>query len=155
MSNAAPAPGETSLSTLLSTLTTTLHDPTYVFITIPPASSLPSLPQNEIQLLFRESEGTTIITTLETANSRNLEYSFPCKMITLNVQSSLEAVGFMAVIATRLAGSGMGVNPVSGFWHDHLFVPVGREVEAVRVLAELAEEKRMEVEGNGRKMVER
>lgn len=60
----------------------------------------------------------------------------------------------MAVIATRLAGSGMGVNPVSGFWHDHLFVPVGREMEAVKVLAELAEEKRMEVEGNGRKIVE-
>ena len=60
----------------------------------------------------------------------------------------------MAVIATRLAGCGMGVNPVSGFWHDHLFVPVGREVEAVRVLGELAEEKRMEVEGNGNKMVE-
>lgn len=65
-------------------------------------------------------------------------------MITLDVQSSLEAVGFMAVVAGRLAERGMGVNPVSGYWHDHLFVPLGREEEAVMVLRELAEESRRE-----------
>lgn len=64
-------------------------------------------------------------------------------MITLNVQSSLDAVGFMAVIATRLAKCGMGVNPVSGFLHDHLFVPVGREEDAVRELTAFAEESRL------------
>jgi hypothetical protein len=41
----------------------------------------------------------------------------------------------------------MGVNPVSGFYHDHLFVPVGREGEAVEALTELAEEKRRELGG--------
>jgi hypothetical protein len=61
-------------------------------------------------------------------------------MITLNVTSSLEAVGFMAVIATRLATRNMGVNPVSGFYHDHLYVPLGREDEAVEELAKLAGE---------------
>lgn len=61
-------------------------------------------------------------------------------MITLNVHSSLEAVGFMAVIATKLAEKGMGVNPVSGYYHDHLFVPVGREEEALRTLQKLSEE---------------
>ena len=79
---------------------------------------------------------------METAISQGYSYSFPCKMITLNVQSSLDAVGFMAVIATRLARCGMGVNPVSGFLHDHLFVPVGREDEAVAELGKLAEESR-------------
>ena len=64
-------------------------------------------------------------------------------MITLNVQSSLDAVGFMAVIATRLAKLGMGVNPVSGFLHDHLFVPGGRGEEAVEELERLAEESRL------------
>lgn len=144
MSN--PAPGELSLSILLSTLTTTLHAPTYVFITFPPSSSALSIHPGDIQLLFKEAEGVTIVTTLEVAQEQKLEYSFPCKMITLDVQSSLEAVGFMAIIAGKLAKRGMGVNPVSGFWHDHLFVPLGREEEAVEALRELAEEKKRESE---------
>ena len=72
------------------------------------------------------------------------EYFFPCRKITLDVTSSLEAVGFIAVVATRLAAGGMGVNPVSGFYHDHLYVPDGKEEHAIRIIAELAEEKKRE-----------
>lgn len=61
-------------------------------------------------------------------------------MITCDIHSSLEAVGFLAVITTRLAERGMGCNPVSGFFHDHLFVPVETGEEAVGVLRELAVE---------------
>jgi len=68
-------------------------------------------------------------------------------MITCNVHSSLEAVGFMAVIATRLAELGMGVNPISGFYHDHLFVPAGREDAAMRALGELATEAKAKDKG--------
>ncbi|KXH43399.1 hypothetical protein CSAL01_05191 [Colletotrichum salicis] len=128
--------GETSLQTLLSTLNIALHPETYVFVTLPADATLPTL--SEIQLLFRESEGVTIITSLDTATAHGWDYAFPSKMITLNVHSSLEAVGFMAVIATRLAAKGMGVNPVSGYYHDHLFVPLGREEEAVEELKKLA-----------------
>jgi hypothetical protein len=137
-------PGEKSLDRLLSTLTTILHPSTYVFATVPPdndnKAKMP--PLADVQLLFRESEDITVIVTLDVARSLGLEYFFPCRMITLNVTSSLEAVGFMAVVATRLAERNMGVNPVSGFYHDHLFVPVGREDEAIRVLDELAGEHR-------------
>ncbi|KAK1638031.1 ACT domain-containing protein [Colletotrichum phormii] len=128
--------GETSLQTLLSTLNIVLHPETYVFVTLPADATLP--PLSEIQLLFRESEGVTIITSLDTATAHGWDYAFPSKMITLNVHSSLEAVGFMAAIATRLAAKGMGVNPVSGYYHDHLFVPLGREEEAVEELRKLA-----------------
>ena len=55
-----------------------------------------------------------------------------------HVHSSLAAVGFIARIATELAREGMGVNPVSGFYHDHLFVPDGREDEALAILARIA-----------------
>ena len=61
-------------------------------------------------------------------------------MITLNVQSSLEAVGFIARVASKLAEKDIGANPVSGFFHDHLFVAEGREEEAIKALKDLAEE---------------
>lgn len=146
--------GQTSLQTLLSTLTLILHEPTYVFLTIPssspsqqpPNNSTPSstlnlpVPLSDILLLFHEPEGITLVITQSDADSRNLAYEYPCRMITCNVHSSLEAVGFMAVLATRLAEAGMSVNPVSGFFHDHLFVPVEKAEEAVRVLERVRDE---------------
>jgi hypothetical protein len=89
-------------------------------------------------MTFRETEGLTIITTLKTAEEHNLEFVFPSKMITLDVHSSLEAVGFMAIISKALADRGIGCNPVSGFYHDHCFVPVEKAEEAVVVLKSLA-----------------
>jgi hypothetical protein len=56
------------------------------------------------------------------------------------VHSSLEAVGFLAAITARLAKAGMGVNPVSAFFHDHLFVPAERAGEAMAMLEALARE---------------
>jgi hypothetical protein len=44
-------------------------------------------------------------------------------MITLTVHSDLAAIGFLAAITRKLADGGISVNPVSAFYHDHLFVP--------------------------------
>jgi hypothetical protein len=129
--------GELSLSTLLASLKPILDPSTYVFITFPFEEPLPTtLP---MQMLFREREGVTVITTQEAARSQKINYTFPCRMITLDVHSSLEAVGFMAVISNTLKELNMGVNPVSGYFHDHCFVPVGRENEAMDALLVLAE----------------
>ncbi|KAH8817275.1 ACT domain-containing protein [Xylogone sp. PMI_703] len=131
-------PGEKKLDTLLSTIEPVLHPDTYVFITLPPTTvPSPSIIQSA-QMLFRESEGVTLILSKPDAIANNLEYTFPCRKITLNVHSSLEAVGFIAEIGRVLTKSGIGMNPVSGFFHDHLFVPEGREDEAVEVIMQLA-----------------
>lgn len=138
MSMMTQDPGELSLSKLLSTLTTTLHSTIYVFATFTESAKLPLF--SETQMLFKESEGVTAIVGREYAEAHNIEHFFPCKMISLNVTSSLEAVGFMAVIATKLAAKGIGCNPVSGFYHDHIFVPLGKEDESVEVIAKVAAE---------------
>ncbi|EEU35918.1 uncharacterized protein NECHADRAFT_85288 [Fusarium vanettenii 77-13-4] len=144
MSTESKHPGELSLSKLLATLTTKLHPKIYVFAVIKDESKLP--PFSEVDMLFREadSEGVTVIASRQYAEAQGIEYFFPCRKMTLDVTSSLEAVGFIAVVATRLAAGGMGVNPVSGFYHDHLYVPDGKEEDAVRIIAELAEEKKRE-----------
>ena len=91
-------------------------------------------------MAFQEAEGLTIVTTEAAATAAGLEYSFPSRMITLNVHPSLEAIGFIAKVVSKLAEKGVGVNPMSGFFHDHLFVPVGREGQVVTALEDLAAE---------------
>ncbi|WP_299873355.1 ACT domain-containing protein [uncultured Sulfitobacter sp.] len=127
--------GETNLDTLMKSLTAVLVDGVYVFATIPAGQ----IPQGLTpRMVFEEAEGTTLILLRSEAEQAGLAYEFPCRMITLNIHSSLEAVGFIARIATELARHGMGVNPVSGFFHDHLFVPDGRAQDALGILDALA-----------------
>ncbi len=127
--------GQTDLDTLLSTMSAKLVEGLYVFATVPE----PVIPDGiHPRLIFQEAEGTTLILLKEQADASDLPYEFPCRMITLEVHSSLEAVGFLARITTALAKHGMGVNPVSGYFHDHLFVPDGRELDALAVLKEIA-----------------
>ncbi|OQU93760.1 ACT domain-containing protein [Cladophialophora immunda] len=125
----------------------------------PPSSSSPAstLTKGTHEVSLEQGQGTTkrpsqsaitLILRLETARQHNLpQYTYPCKMITCAVHSSLEAVGFMAVLATRLAQAGISVNPVSGFYHDHLFVPVGRAAEAVAVLVQVRDEAARDLAG--------
>lgn len=127
--------GERDLANLLSTLSAKLHPGTYVFATRPRGGIPPAI---KPRMVFIEDEGTTLICTQEEAIAAGIPHEFPCRMITCDVHSALEAVGFIAHIATKLAAAGMGVNPVSGFYHDHLFIPEGREQEALDILAQIA-----------------
>ena len=123
--------GETNLDKLLGSMSAELVDGLYVFATLP-ENQIPSGVRP--RMMFQEDEGITLILLREEAKAHGLAYEFPCRMITLNIHSSLEAVGFLARIASALAEHDMGVNPVSAFVHDHLFVPDGRELDAVSVL---------------------
>ncbi|MGX9147415.1 ACT domain-containing protein [Mesorhizobium sp. 128a] len=128
--------GETDLKKLLATMTPQLLPGVYVFVTLAPGAASPA--GLESVMIFREREGLTLIVTEDAARATGLTASFRCRMITLNIHSSLEAIGFLAAITARLAAAGMGVNPVSGFYHDHLFVPADRAGEAMELLRHLA-----------------
>ena len=86
---------------------------------------------------------------MEDATRLGIEGTFPCRMITLDIHSSLEAVGFLAAILPRLAAAGIGVNPVSAFHHDHLFVPSDRAEDALAILSGIAVEARAGAIGRG------
>lgn len=128
--------GEFNLSVLLRTAHPVLDPAEFVFCTLAerdiPAEAKPIC-------VFRETEGTTLILERGEAERCGLAWAFPCRKITLTVHSALEAVGFLAAIMSELAGRGISTNAVSGFYHDHLFVPASRAEEAMAALAELAE----------------
>lgn len=127
--------GETNLEILLQSLSAEADDDVFVFVTLPDDM----IPEDiHPKMVFQEAEGTTIIIPRQEAMERDIAFEFPCRMITLNIHSSLDAVGFIAVIAAELAKHGMGVNPVSAFYHDHLFVPENRKDDAMKILEGIA-----------------
>ena len=130
--------GETELGRLLAGMRPVLAPETFVFVTIGNGTRPPE--GLEPLMTFRESEGLTLIVSEAQAAAGNLVSTFPCRLITLEIHSSLEAVGFLAAVTARLAARGIGVNPVAAFHHDHLFVPAGRAIEALETLKALAEE---------------
>lgn len=84
--------------------------------------------------LIREAEGWTAILEREVAMAERLGYQAEFRRITLKVNSSLEAVGLTAAVATALAQEGISANVVAAFHHDHVFVPAGQAVAAMAVL---------------------
>ena len=125
-------PGERNLKTLLQNMTPELHEGVFVFCSMPEGKKIPAALRPVH--IFREREGTAFIVRREEAEAAGLPYQFASRMITLAVHSSLEAVGFLAAITGRLAEAGIGVNAVSAFYHDHLFVPEHRAEEALHHL---------------------
>jgi hypothetical protein len=87
---------------------------------------------------FMETEGLTLVLERSAATRAGLPYIYPCRLITLTVHSSLDAIGFVARVTSALAAAGMSVNPISAYHHDHLLVPADRAEEAMAVLERLA-----------------
>jgi hypothetical protein len=119
--------GETDLNTLLAKIEPRLDPEEFVYCTVPQ-------PVGDPVCCFREAEGFTLILRRTEAGRLGLPYTYPCRMITLTVHSSLEAVGLLASLAALLVERAISVNVVSAYYHDHLFVPVERAEEAVEVL---------------------
>jgi hypothetical protein len=128
---------ERDLSTLLITMKPALDPREWVFCCVD--RSFPTESARPL-LAFRESEGITIVIERRVADEHRLEYAFPARRITLRVESDLESVGFTAAVTAALARHTIAANVVSGFYHDHLFVPIDRGEEALRVLEELSAE---------------
>tara|TARA_R110002167_G_scaffold171343_2_gene369331 strand:+ start:148 stop:552 length:405 start_codon:yes stop_codon:yes gene_type:complete len=127
--------GETHLQTLLEDMKPELQTGEFVFCTMAPETA------SKIRVSaigqFLEAEGLTLILAKGEAETNGLDFAYPCRMITLKVHSSLEAVGFLAAVTDKLAHRGISVNAISAYFHDHLFVPTERAEEAMSVLNDI------------------
>lgn len=128
--------GETNLSVLLKSMQPMLRHGEYVFCTVSPQDR--KYLELDLVCFFREDEGLTLVLRRECADAAKLTYTSIFRMITLSIHSSLEAVGFLATITSKLAEHGISVNPISAYYHDHLFVPTLRATEVMALLQELS-----------------
>lgn len=129
--------GERDLARLLAGMSP-VPDPTvYVFATREDGAVPPGVTP---LMTLSEAEGLTLILAEDEAAAAGIAAEFRCRRIVLGVHSALDATGFMAAISARLAGLGIPCNPVAGYHHDHLFVPVDREPDAMSALRALQSE---------------
>jgi len=66
--------------------------------------------------------------------------SKPMKVITFDVKLDLNVYGFMAAVATVLAGQKISILPVSSFDRDHIVVMKSKLPQAVKALREFLQE---------------
>lgn len=122
--------GETDLATLLHEMSPKLNDGRYVFTQVEteaPAGADPIV-------TVREHEGLTLVVAQEQADELELAYDYVAAWITLEVPSSLDAVGLTASVSRALTEDGISANIVAGFTHDHVFVSYDRAGDAMNAL---------------------
>ncbi len=137
--------GLTQLSQMLSTLSPELDPLHYVFTTreytdhsaVDPASGQ-NVQQLDPLFTFRETEGETFVLSHQQAEVAGFDTSAVFARITLKVHSSLEAVGLTAAVSAALTEHNIPANVVAAFYHDHVFVPVDRALDALAVLEALS-----------------
>ena len=128
--------GETELKKLIRSMRPELNSGDYVFTT---QLSTSHIPVDGIIGQFLEKEGTTLIIEKQKADALGLQYTFVSAWITLNIHSSLDAIGLTAIFSSELAKNYIGCNVVGGYYHDHIFVGKKDGEKAVKILEELAE----------------
>ena len=126
---------EKNLERLITEMSPRLNPKDYVFIT------LPGVYGDHAHLkplsAFREKEGLTLIIEKEKAAKNRIEYDDTYKMITLEVHSSLNAVGLTAAVSGKLTEKGISANVVAAYFHDHIFVHSSLADIAMEALEEL------------------
>lgn len=129
--------GETDLQKLVAGLKPRLLPGEFVFVTFADAR-YGDYAELEPVASYREDEGLTLVVPRARALAAGLETSESLRAITLDIHSSLEAVGLTALIATALAERGISANVLAGYFHDHVYVPTRRADEALSALESLA-----------------
>ncbi len=83
---------------------------------------------------MQETEGMTLVLHQADADRFGWPYDFLAGWITLQVHSDLAAVGLTARISAELAQAEIACNMIAGYYHDHLFVPVEKVDQTMKIL---------------------
>jgi len=128
---------ETDLKILLQSIAPTLDSTDFVFLTFPGAGFGEYADLQPVVFVV-EDEGMTLVVPKALADQKGLNYEGVFKRITLQVHSSLEAVGLTAAFAAKLTDHDISANVVAGYYHDHIFVSASQAASAMAALAEFS-----------------
>jgi hypothetical protein len=123
--------GESDLNKLIKGLSPKLNDGEYVFTSI---KNIELLNTSEVICTLKEKEGLTLILERSRADQLGLKYNFIASWITLEVHSSLNAVGLTSLVTTELANNEISCNVIAGYYHDHIFVSTKDSLKTLEIL---------------------
>jgi len=130
--------GEKDISKLLTEMSPSMNESEFVFLSFPESNYCDHAELEPIASI-KEKEGLTLIVPRHIADEKEIEYASSFRMITLNVHSSLEAVGLTADISTELKEKQISANVIAGFYHDHIFVQSSLAEKAISALEALTQ----------------
>lgn len=124
-------PGMTDLDEMLRNLTVSRRAGEFVHVLLPTLRDATELRPAAVVV---EDEGVTAVLDRSVADDAGLPYDYVAAWLTLEVHSSLEAIGLTAAFSTALGAAGISCNVLAGLHHDHLLVPVAQVEAAIRAL---------------------
>jgi len=127
--------GERNITTLIQEMTPKLNSGEYVFCTV---ADVNSINRSDTICEFKEAEGITVVIERNKADVLKMKYDYVASWITLQIHSSLEAVGLTALFSTELAKHEISCNVIAGYYHDHIFVDIKDADKAIQTLASLS-----------------
>ena len=127
----------TDLDTLIQNLAPRILSDTYVFCSLEDAD-YGALSHTSPLASFAEPEGLTLVITRGSADQEDLAYEGTFRCISLQVHSSLEAVGLTAAVTGELAAHDISANVIAGCHHDHIFVPAHQAETALLLLESMS-----------------
>lgn len=138
------ANGETDLNRLLETLTVSRRGDEYVVIPIPATDhdQASFAVGAGIDAVMVETEAVTVVATRAAAAAMGWPQDRRWAWLTVDVHSSLDAVGLTAALANALAALDIPCNVIAAYYHDHLLVPVDRADEAIAGIDALRQQPR-------------
>lgn len=126
--------GATDLGEILRSLRVSRRDEPVTMVAVDEVVG----PGPGIAATIGEAEGLTVVATVTEAERRGWPVEFLAAWLTIDVHTSLEAVGLTAALSTVLAERGIACNVVAAYHHDHLLVPLDRVDEAIEAIRALA-----------------
>jgi len=134
-----------TLDAVLAALQPISNDTEYVFVTSPqPLTQV--IPTAMIREGTEGLETFSYVLDVETARAAGISGEFRCRRIDPGIDTNLAGVGIMAQLAGALAREDIPMNPIAGYFRDHLFVPVERTNDALEALRGVARRARLTLE---------
>ncbi|MFO0971146.1 MAG: ACT domain-containing protein [Candidatus Saccharimonadales bacterium] len=128
--------GEKDLAIILRSIAVSCDDKEYIYCATNSYDKVADLLPDSVGL-FKENEATTVIILKELLQDDDVQRSGSYAKLTIDVHTSLEAVGLTAAMAKVLTKYGISANVVAAYYHDHIFVPYELKDQAIKALSSL------------------